>query len=288
MKLARYEHQGQQSVGAVRGKRVVPLASLDAAAPHDIKAVLAAGRPLLDRLGQALARLPDDAGLALSAVRLLAPVGEAQKFLAIGMNYRAHAAEAVKGGIPMPESQLWFNKQVSCISGPFDPIEMPKVSNHLDYEAELGVVIGVRCRHVPSERAREVIGGFLVMNDVTVRDWQRRSPTYTLGKSFDTHGPMGPWITTPDEIPDPYALAIRLHVNAELRQDARTDDMIYNIEEQIAYLSTVMTLMPGDLLSTGTPSGVGIALGKLLKVGDVVRTEISGLGWIENRVIAEQ
>ena len=220
-------------------------------------------------------------------MRLAAPINDPQKFLAIGMNYKAHADEAAAAGIPVPTSQLWFNKQVSCITGPYDPIELPKVSDKVDYEAELAFVIGKRCRHVPAEQARSVIAGYLVANDVSVRDWQARSPTFTLGKSFDTHGPIGPWLTTDDEIPDPLALDMRLTVNGEQLQHTSTGDMIYDIYSQIAYLSTVMTLEPGDLISTGTPSGVGIARGRFLKAGDVVRVEIERLGMIENTVKPE-
>jgi 2-keto-4-pentenoate hydratase/2-oxohepta-3-ene-1,7-dioic acid hydratase in catechol pathway len=219
-------------------------------------------------------------------VKLEAPVKDPQKFLAIGMNYKAHAEEARAAGIPIPTSQLWFNKQVSCINGPFDPIDLPSVVEKLDYEIELGVVIGRRCRRVSKREARSVVAGYLVTNDVSARDWQHRSPTFTLGKSFDTHGPIGPWLTTDDEIPDPLALEMVLTVNGEERQRMITNDMIYNIWEQIEYLSTVMTLEPGDILATGTPAGVGAASGRLLKAGDIVRAQIQGLGYIENPIVA--
>jgi 2-keto-4-pentenoate hydratase/2-oxohepta-3-ene-1,7-dioic acid hydratase in catechol pathway len=218
---------------------------------------------------------------------LQAPIDDPQKFLAIGMNYQAHADEAAAAGHPIPTSQLWFNKQVSCINGPYGAVEIPKAApSMVDYEAELGFVIGTACRNVPRDQARSVIAGYLVCNDVTARDWQFRSPTYTLGKSFDTHGPIGPWITTDDEIDDPHALEMTLYVNGEERQRSSTGDMIYNIYDQIEYLSTVMTLQPGDVISTGTPSGVGIASNRFLKEGDVVRVEINGLGAIENRFVA--
>jgi 2-keto-4-pentenoate hydratase/2-oxohepta-3-ene-1,7-dioic acid hydratase in catechol pathway len=223
----------------------------------------------------------------LADVRLVAPIDDPQKYLAIGMNYRAHAEEAAAAGIAIPTSQLWFNKQVSCITGPYDPIDSPRASEKLDYEAEMGVVIGKRCRHVSAAQARSVIAGYFVANDVTARDWQMRSPTYTLGKSFDTHGPIGPWITTDDEIADPHALSIRLTVNGAERQRGSTGDMLHNIYEQIAYLTTVMTLEPGDLLATGTPAGVGIARNTFLKPGDRIRVEIEHLGAIDNLVRAE-
>ncbi|MCQ1956170.1 fumarylacetoacetate hydrolase family protein [Arthrobacter sp. zg-Y826] len=224
----------------------------------------------------------------LAEVILEPPVDDPQKYLGIGMNYAAHAEEARAAGIPIPTSQMWFNKQVSCVVGPYADIHKPRISDKLDYEVELGVVIGRRCRHVAVEDARSVIAGYLVTNDFSVRDWlQQKSPTFTLGKSFDTHGPMGPWLTTDDEIDDPLSLQMQLSVNGEVRQQGTTDDMIYDIYEQIAYLSQVMTLMPGDVLATGTPSGIGAPTGNFLRVGDVVRAEIEGLGVIENRVIAE-
>ncbi|WP_409049997.1 fumarylacetoacetate hydrolase family protein [Agrobacterium vitis] len=223
----------------------------------------------------------------LADVRLEAPIADPQKFLAIGMNYQAHAEEAAAAGIKTPESQLWFNKQVICINGPYGDVVVPAVSKMVDYEAELGFVIGKRCRHVSREDARSVIAGYLVANDVTARDWQFRSPTYTLGKSFDTHGPIGPWITTDDEIADPHDLTLTLSLNGEERQRSSTGDMIYDIYDQIVYLSTVMTLEPGDVIITGTPSNVGIATQTFLKPGDVLRVEVQGLGGIENRCVAE-
>ena len=223
----------------------------------------------------------------LAEVTLEAPIDDPQKYLAIGMNYKEHAEEARAAGIPTPTNQLWFNKQVSCINAPFGDIEKPAVSDALDYEIELAVVIGARCRNVSREDAYSVIAGYMVANDVSVRDWlQKRSPTFTLGKSFDTHGPIGPWLTTADEVADPQSLHMTLSVNGEVRQDWRTDDMIYDIAAQIAELTTVMTLMPGDILATGTPAGIGAPTGNFLKVGDVVRGEIEGLGVIENRVVA--
>jgi 2-keto-4-pentenoate hydratase/2-oxohepta-3-ene-1,7-dioic acid hydratase in catechol pathway len=166
---------------------------------------------------------------------------------------------------------------------------MPRVSSALDYEGELGFVIGRRCRHVPRERAHEAIAGYLVVNDVTVRDWQLRIPTWTMGKSFDTHGPLGPWLTTADELGDPHGLRLRTWVNDELRQDSVTKHLIFDCFALVEHLSTAFTLEPGDVVSTGTPSGVGMAMKppRLLKVGDRVRVEIEGLGALDNPVIAE-
>jgi 2-keto-4-pentenoate hydratase/2-oxohepta-3-ene-1,7-dioic acid hydratase in catechol pathway len=166
---------------------------------------------------------------------------------------------------------------------------MPRASTALDYEGELAVVIGRRCRHVPRDRAREVIAGYTVANDVTVRDWQLRSPTMTMGKSWDTHCPMGPWIVTADEVPDPHTLDIKTWVNGELRQSSNTKNLIFDVFTLVEHLSTAFTLEPGDVISTGTPSGVGIAMKppKLLVIGDVVRVAVEGIGEIEASVIEE-
>jgi 2-keto-4-pentenoate hydratase/2-oxohepta-3-ene-1,7-dioic acid hydratase in catechol pathway len=281
MKLCRFSHAGQVRLGRIAGDRVIDLTAVagSSASMRALIAALPATRAALEAVERPAFRLDE--------VILQAPIDDPQKFLAIGMNYRAHAEEAAAAGIPIPTSQLWFNKQVSCISGPSDAIELPKVSDRLDYEAELAVVIGKRCHDVPERDALDVVAGYMVSNDVSVRDWQSRSPTFTLGKSFDTHGPIGPWITTADEIEDPHALTMSLSVNGDRRQHATTADMIYDIRQQIAYLSTVMTLEPGDILATGTPSGVGIASGRFLRHGDVVKVEISGLGSIRNEVVAE-
>lgn len=283
MKLARFRHaDGTVRLGRVEGDELVDISDV-AGVGTSLRAIL----PGLGALRESILAA-DGPRLPLNSVVLEAPIDDPQKFLGIGMNYRKHAEEALRAGIPTPTSQLWFNKQVSCIVGPYAGIEKPAVSDELDYEVELGVVIGQRCRHVQPADARSVIAGYLVVNDVSVRDWlMKRSPTFTLGKSFDTHGPIGPWLTTDDEVADPLDLGLRLWVNGEERQKAVTNDMIYDVYEQIAYLSTVMTLMPGDILATGTPSGIGAPTGNFLKVGDTVRAEVDGLGAIENHVVAE-
>lgn len=285
MKLARYTYNNKTTIGAIQDDHVVPLAELDPTAPSTIREVLAAGPELLINLQRALS--DNRNGVPLDQVRLEAPIPDPQKYMAIGMNYHDHAEESRRAGMKVPEHQLWFNKQVSCITGPFDPVFKPRVSEKLDYEAELGVVIGRRCRYVSVEDAASVIGGYFVANDVSARDWQFKSPTFTLGKSFDSHGPIGPWITTADEIADPHALQMRLWVNGEPRQTTSTGGMIHNIWQQISELSQVMTLEPGDLIATGTCANVGIALGKFLQPGDVVRVEIEGLGHIENPIAVE-
>jgi 2-keto-4-pentenoate hydratase/2-oxohepta-3-ene-1,7-dioic acid hydratase in catechol pathway len=287
MKLVTFHCRGVLSIGKVVGNQVIDLPASDPFIPRTMLEFLQAGPVLMDR---ARAIGPEAAvTYPLADVQLGAPIPNPSKYLAIGMNYRKHVEEALAAGIKVPDSQVWFNKQVSCVSGPFDPVHLPVASDKLDYEAELGVVIGRRCRHVSVADAPSVVAGYLVCNDVSVRDWQMRSPTMMLGKSFNTHGPIGPWIVTADEIADPHGLNMRMLVNGEVRQEARTLEMIHNVWDQIAYLSTVMTLEPGDVLATGTPSGVGGAMKppKYLKVGDVMRVEIDGVGHIENVVVAE-
>ncbi len=284
MKLARFTAAGRVRLGKVVGEKVIDLSAVTQGCGDSMRALL----ENLDALRPAIIAV-DGPVFALAEVTLEAPISDPSKFLAIGMNYQAHADEAFKGGgIPLPTSQLWFNKQVSCITGPHADIDIPKAGpDQVDYEAELGVVIGKRCRHVSREAARSVIAGYLICNDVTARDWQFRSPTYTLGKSFDTHGPIGPWITTDDEVADPHALTLSLTLNGEERQRSSTGDMIYDIYDQIAYLTQVMTLEPGDVLATGTPAGVGIGANRFMKPGDAVRVTVEGLGAIENRFVNE-
>jgi 2-keto-4-pentenoate hydratase/2-oxohepta-3-ene-1,7-dioic acid hydratase in catechol pathway len=224
--------------------------------------------------------------IALSTVKLEAPIARPPEFLAIGLNYADHVDETK---MKRPEFPMFFNKQTSCVTGPGDPIHLPRASSALDYEGELGFVIGRQCRHVPRARAHEVIAGYVIVNDVSVRDWQRRSPTMTLGKSFDTHGPIGPWMVTPDEIGDPHTLDLKTFVNGEQRQHSNTKNLIFDCFAQIETLSTVFTLMPGTIVSTGTPGGVAAVMNppKWLKAGDVVRIEIEKIGKLENKVIDE-
>lgn len=284
VKIARFSHQGSTRLGVVLDGQIADVGSADPALPTDLGVVLAQGG--LDRI----APLVDGAArLPLDAVRLEAPITQPPELIAIGLNYAAHVAES-KMGATRPDMPTVFNKQVTCITGPFDPIEVPRVApTKVDYEGELGVVIGRRCRAVPADRAHEVVAGYLIVNDVSVRDWQHASPTFTMGKSWDTHGPIGPWLVTADEIGDPHDLRIRTWVDGDLRQDASTSQMITNCWQLIEFLSTAFTLLPGTIIATGTPSGVGYAMQPpgLLSHGSTVRIEIEGIGAIENPVIDE-
>jgi 2-keto-4-pentenoate hydratase/2-oxohepta-3-ene-1,7-dioic acid hydratase in catechol pathway len=283
MRLVRYLHSGEPKIAAVVSDRVVPITPL---APEytQIRQIAAAGKGEVARLTALVAGAPG--GLRLSEIKLLPPIERPGTYLAMGMNYENHVREAEKLGVPRPTQQLWFNKQTVCLSGPYDDID-PGVTEKLDYEVELGIVIGTAAKYVAAQDAPGHVFGYFVANDVSARDWQFHSPTFTVGKSFDTHGPIGPWIVTSDEIDDPHSLGIRSFVNGEKRQDSNTNQLIYTIWAQIAYLSTAFTLEPGDLLITGTPEGVGIGMKppQFLKPGDVVRCEIDKIGAIENRVV---
>jgi 2-keto-4-pentenoate hydratase/2-oxohepta-3-ene-1,7-dioic acid hydratase in catechol pathway len=224
---------------------------------------------------------------ARAEVTLHAPVPDPPNILAIGMNYRAHVAEM---GREPPEWQYWFNKQRTAIAGPGDPIVLPTVSDSVDYEGELALVIGPRCQHVPAARALEVVAGYTVINDVSARDWQWRSPTFTMGKSFDSHAPCGPELVTGDEVGDPGNLGLRTWVNDELRQDSTTADLIFDCAAMIEYLTTAFPLEPGTIIATGTPAGVGAGFSppKFLADGDVVRIAIEGVGELVNPVVQGQ
>jgi 2-keto-4-pentenoate hydratase/2-oxohepta-3-ene-1,7-dioic acid hydratase in catechol pathway len=284
MKLATFRHQGRTCIGVVVDESIVDLSAAAPELPREMVAFLGAGREALDLARKAVGA---KAGrTALSSVKLEAPIARPPEFLAIGLNYADHVAET---GRDKPSFPMFFNKQATCVVGPNDPIHLPRASKALDYEGELGFVIGRRCRHVPRERAHEVIAGYLIVDDVSVRDWQMRAPTMTLGKSFDTHGPIGPWIVTPDEIGDPHALDLKTFVNGEMRQHSNTRHLIFDCFAQVETLSTVFTLLPGTIVSTGTPGGVAAAMKppKWLAAGDVVRIEIEKIGKLENRVIPE-
>jgi 2-keto-4-pentenoate hydratase/2-oxohepta-3-ene-1,7-dioic acid hydratase in catechol pathway len=282
MRLCRFTTDGGPvSLGMLDGEELADLTAAEPSLPADPADALTAGAQALRAIARSAPRLP------LDGARLLSPA-RPRKFLAIGLNYADHIAES---GMEAPQFPVFFNKQVTCVVGPRDDVHMPRVSSLLDYEGELAIVIGTRCRHVPAERAREVIAGYTVANDVTVRDWQVRTPTMTMGKSFDTHGPLGPWLVTGDELGDPHELAIRTFVNGEQRQDGRTSEMVYDCWQQVAHLSQAFTLEPGDVIATGTPAGIGATRQPfpegLLKVGDVVRVQIDGIGELRNTVVPE-
>ncbi|WGS55135.1 fumarylacetoacetate hydrolase family protein (plasmid) [Paraburkholderia sp. D15] len=285
MKLVTFLLPGDvPATGVVVDDGIVRIAKHIADAPADMTGLIEAWPSFSERVRQLASNTRAD--IALDEVTLLAPVLRPPKILGIGLNYADHLAES---GMAKPADQLWFAKMSTSAAGPFATIELPRVSEQLDYEAELAFVIGKRCRHVSRERARDVIFGYCAANDVSVRDWQLRTSQFTLGKSFDTHAPFGPWIVTPDEIADPHELGIRCFVNGHKRQDSNTRELIFDCFDQIEHLSKVMTLEPGDVILSGTPGGVGVAYTppRWLRAGDRVRVEIDGIGAIENVVRAE-
>ena len=283
MKLATFEAGAGPRAGIVSGDGLIDLARAAPGLPSDMIGLIEAW-PHVEAEVRRLANTPPHAKLA--DVRLLAPVPKPQKVMAIGLNYADHIEES---GQPRPERQIWFSKLPNAVNGPFDPIQIPKASQAVDYEAELVAIVGKRCRHVSKADAAGAIFGYACGNDVSVRDWQFHTAQWILGKSFDTHAPFGPWIVTADEIGDPHALGIRCFVNGEKRQDSNTKNLVFNVFDQVALLSEAMTLMPGDAIFTGTPGGVGFAAKppRFLKAGDTVRIEIDRIGAIEAEMVNE-
>jgi 2-keto-4-pentenoate hydratase/2-oxohepta-3-ene-1,7-dioic acid hydratase in catechol pathway len=283
MKLVTFEQGGSERIGIAIGEGIVDLAAADAFLPREMIGLILAWPQIVGRLRDLEMTTPH---FGIRDVHLLAPVPRPQKILAIGLNYADHVRET---GGQIPAKQIWFAKLPNSVNGPFDPIQIPKVSSAIDYEAEFVVIIGKRCRHVSKADAPGVIFGYCAGNDVSVRDWQMQTPQWILGKSFDTHAPFGPWIVTPEELGDPHKLGIRCFVNGEKRQDSNTSNLVFNIFDQIALISQAMTLMPGDIIFTGTPGGVGMAAKppNYLKAGDNVRVEIDRVGAIEAECAAE-
>lgn len=265
--------------GALVGNEVVDFGHL---ASHMVE-LLEAGPEAIEQAHAAVSS--GEGRSAASEVTLAAPV-HPRKFFAIGLNYADHVAES---GLDRPEHMTVFAKAVTCVVGPQDDVMRPIVSELLDYEGELGFVIGRRCRHVSAEDAHKVIAGYTVVNDFSVRDWQVMTPQWSIGKSFDTHGPIGPAIVTADELGDPHALDIRTFVNGEQRQGSNTDQLIFSCFDQVEILSKVCTLEPGDVIATGTPAGVAAieAEPRWLVPGDRVRVEIGGIGALENEIVQE-
>ena len=278
MKLASYTAHGQTRTGIIVGDAIidtgVPGTMIDLIRDWDTL------KPALE------AKANTGGGIPLSAVKLEAPVPRPGKIFAIGLNYADHIAES---NMATPERQVWFTKAQTSINGPYDPIEIATGTMTADYEVELVAIIGEGGKHIAADDAAGAIFGYCVGNDVTERMWQHAGPQWSLGKSFDTHAPIGPWIVTADELGDPHDLGLRCLVNGEQRQSSNTKHLVFNIWQQVAHLSVGMTLEPGDVLFTGTPGGVGAAMDprQFLKPGDVVRCEVDGLGHIEGVMVAE-
>ncbi|MEM1112755.1 MAG: fumarylacetoacetate hydrolase family protein [Pseudomonadota bacterium] len=292
MRLITFTHEGSTRIGSIDGEQIVDLNAADSELPTDMVSLLQGGDAMLDRARDAVTGA--GAFIPLSEVHLESPILNPRKILAVGLNYMDHFNEVPeeikqRAGFKIPETPILFNKQVTSVAGPYDPIALPPESVELDYEAELAVVIGKTCRRVSKEDVPKVIAGYMVSNDVSIRDWQRAAPTMMMGKGWDSHCPMGPALVTADEIDDPEKLAVKLTVDGDVRQDFNTGDMLFDIATQISYMSTAFTLEPGDILLTGTSAGVGFFWpgGGLLKAGQKVRIDIESLGHIENVVEAD-
>lgn len=278
MKLATYTADGTTRTGIVVEDRVI-----DTGVEGTMIDLIRQWDEVKDELA---AKAAAGGGRPLADVTLEAPVQRPGKIFAIGLNYADHIAES---NMKTPERQVWFTKSQTSVNAPYADVEIAKGQMTTDYEVELVAVIGKGGKHIAAGDAAGAIFGYCVGNDVTERMWQHASPQWSLGKSFDTHAPMGPWIVTADEVGDPHTLGLRCFVNGEKRQDSNTSHLVFNIWQQVEHLSVGMTLEPGDCLFTGTPGGVGAAMDprQFLKAGDVVRCEIDGLGHIEATMVAE-
>jgi len=284
MKLVSYLHDDVLRVGAVSNDQVIDAGDLFHG-PDGMLRFLEQGNDALETLRRLITQQASSS-VPLLTITLKAPIRRPPKFFGVSLNYLDHIEET---GLDRPEYPTFFNKQSTCVIGPGEAIQRPNVSEKLDYEGELGIVIGRFCRHVARDNATSVIAGYTIVNDVSVRDWQMRSHTWTIGKSFDTHGPIGPWIVTADEIGDPHNLDIKTWVNDEQRQSSNTDQLLFDCFYLVEYLSTVMTLEPGDIIATGTSSGVGVKMKPrgYMQPGDTVRIEIENIGTLSNPVIQE-
>ncbi len=285
MKLATFTAGAAPEIGVVSAETIFSLSRAAPGLAADMKDLITRWSSLEPEVRRLTAAGEVD-GIPLGAVRLQAPIGRPGKIMAIGLNYADHIAESNLG---TPEQQIWFSKAQTAVNGPFDDIEIPLISQALDYEAELVAIVGDGGRHISKAQAPSALFGYCVGNDATERAWQHQTSQWCVGKSFDTHAPFGPWITTADEVGDPHGRGIRCLVNGEARQTSNTKNLVFDVWAQIEHLSQAMTLEPGDVIYTGTPGGVGAAMNprRFLKEGDVVRIEIDGLGAIENRCMPE-
>ena len=290
MKLVTFTHNDTQKIGAVEDNLVYDFSQ--SSLPKTMIEFIQLGEEGLKFARDIISTNKN--AVNLNDVRIEAPIKQPSKILAVGLNYKAHLKEVEvlateRMGKPQVQYPNIFNKQNSSVTGPYDDIHRPRASTAIDYEGELGFVIGKKCRHVPFDKAEKMIYGYTIVNDVTVRDWQFRGPpmTMTMGKSWDTHCPFGPYIVTSDEVIDPHNLKLETYVNGELRQSTNTNDLIFNCYALVEYLSTAFTLNPGDLIPTGTPSGSAVINQNWLKAGDEVKVQIEKLGFINNKVIEE-
>ena len=282
MKLVNFLYKGEKNIGALLDDGVCSFKSISDKYSMPMMEFIEQIDDLSPKASKFINSNPEV--IPLSEIEFLPVIERPGKVLAVGLNYKDHAKET---GMDLPKVPMIFTKQSTSVLGHQGEIHKPKVSDAVDYEGEMAFVIGKKCRHVSKEDALDVIAGVTICNDVSVRDWQIASPTFTMGKSFDTHCPIGPYIVTMDEISDIHNLKIKTYVNDELRQDSCTDQLIFDCFDLIEHITKAFTLEPGDIIATGTSSGVGVVLGKYLVPNDVVRIELENVGTLENKVVLE-
>jgi 2-keto-4-pentenoate hydratase/2-oxohepta-3-ene-1,7-dioic acid hydratase in catechol pathway len=283
MRLVTFETGGQARPGMIKGDTLFDLSS---AGFHSVLEFIESGSTGRVKAEEFTSRPGSDGKYPMSGVKLLAPIPRPRQLICVGLNYRDHAAET---GAQIPTVPTIFNKFATAVIGPGDNIVLPKVSKAPDYEAEFAFVIGRGGRHIPAAKWADHIFGYTIVNDVSARDYQRATSQWLMGKTFDTFAPMGPWIVTADEISDPHDLDIQMEINGEVLQDSNTRELIFKVPDLIAFLSSVFTLEPGDIVSTGTPAGVGFARKppRFLHPGDDVVVKIASIGELRNPVVAE-
>ena len=287
MRYLSFVKNGETRLGIVLGEEVLDLSAALPEAPRTLKAMIEAGERVQSEIARAAESAPASARMRFADLKLAMPIEDPGKILCLGLNYADHAAE---GGHAVPDYPALFLRATSSMIAHGAPMVVPQCSERLDYEAELMIVIGTRCRHVPEDRALEAVFGYTIFNDGSVRDYQRKTTQWTAGKNFDATGPVGPWVVTADELPPGAAgLSIRSRLGDRVLQDSNTDRMIFGVAQTIAILSEVMTLEPGDLIAMGTPEGVGHARKPplWLKPGDTIAIDIEKIGTLLNPVVAE-
>ena len=285
MRYATIQNNGETEPAVLSGGQVIPIS--DAGGLISVLELIEHGADAQDRVRRFVSSHSKSYGLDPAGVKFEAPIPRPPKIICIGLNYRDHAAESK---LPLPEVPTMFAKFPTSVVGPGHPIVLPKNSSKPDYEAEFAVVIGRRGRHIAEEDWRDYVFGYTILHDVSARDFQMATSQWMIGKTFDTFAPTGPVIVTADEIADPHNLRISLDINGETLQDSNTSNLIFKIPQLLAYLSSVFTLEPGDIIATGTPAGVGFARKppRWLKPGDQVRIQVEGIGELVNPVVAEQ
>jgi 2-keto-4-pentenoate hydratase/2-oxohepta-3-ene-1,7-dioic acid hydratase in catechol pathway len=283
MRVVTFEAGGQSHAGVLSGEFVLDLAAAGFFTVLDLIKHSPVGQSQVEKL---IAEAPEPSRYRLSDVKLLAPLPQPRKLICVGLNYLDHAKET---GAEVPKTPTIFNKFATAVVGPGDNVILPKVSQAPDYEAEMAFVVGRGGRHISPENWADHVFGYTIVNDVTARDYQRATSQWLMGKTFDTFAPIGPWIVTADEIPDPHALDIKLEINGEILQDSNTRELIFKVPDLIAFLSSVFTLEPGDIVSTGTPAGVGFTRKppRFLRPGEEMVVKIDKIGELRNPTVAE-